>query len=185
MSDAQYLVVTDDVRRNREKWRYTGRLRPEFAVTPSAGQRSVWDFPRPPRIEPVAQQIRVEAEGNEIASTRRGRQVLETSGAPTYYFPPEDVRVARIRLSGRRFHCEWKGISDAFDVGEVVDAGWQLTEVYSEFAEMLGWYAFYPQRVACFVGAERAGAQPGGYYGGWVTRDLAGPIKGGPGTSDW
>ena len=38
---------------------------------------------------------------------------------------------------------------------------------------------------ACFVGDERVTPQPGGFYGGWITRNLVGPFKGGPGTAGW
>ena len=36
-----------------------------------------------------------------------------------------------------------------------------------------------------YVGDERGTPQPGGYYSGWVTSKLRGPIKGLPGTESW
>ncbi len=123
--------------------------------------------------------------GEAVAYTNEGRRVLETAGAPTYYFPPNDVNQALVRVTGASFHCGWKGRSQVVDIGGVRDAGWMLSAVYPEFAELYGWFAFYPQRLACYIEQERAGAQPGGYYGGWVTRDLAGPIKGGPSSRGW
>lgn len=183
------LVVTEAVAHHRATWRYRGTERPPFAEPTGPGQRSVWDFPRPPRIVPITSELRVEYAGDVIAQTTRGVEVLETAGAPTYYFPPDDVVAARIILTTRSFHCEWKGISNAVDVAvngqHMGDAGWQLTAAYPEFADLLGWTAFYPQRVACFRDGERATAQPGGYYGGWVTSDLTGPIKGGPDSGGW
>jgi len=46
--------------------------------------------------------------------------------------------------------------------------------------------AFYPALMdACFVGEELVRAQPGGFYGGWITNDVVGPFKGPPGTNAW
>ena len=181
----QLLIPTPDVVRAREKWRYFGQERPAFAVPPGSGQISVWDFPRPPRIEDARARLRVESSDRIIAETTRGVRVLETAGAPTYYFPPEDVDSGLLKRTGSAFHCEWKGISDEIAIEQSERSGWVLRQVYAEFEALLGWFAFYPQDLRCFVGNERVGAQPGGYYGGWVTADLVGPIKGEPGSGGW
>ncbi len=173
------------VERARQHWRYTGRERPDFAQEPGPGHESVWDFPRPPRIEATGKPLRVMLGDRALAFTTRGMRVLETAGAPTFYFPPEDVNAALLRRTGDSFHCEWKGISQELAADAVESAGWVLTQAYPEFRDLLGWYAFYPDQLACFVGNERAASQPGGYYGGWVTADLAGPIKGAPGSQGW
>ncbi|RIA55260.1 DUF427 domain-containing protein [Dichotomicrobium thermohalophilum] len=173
------------VQRARQHWRYDGSARPPFAEEPGADQESVWDYPRPPRIEPTDKPLRVMLGEKELARTTRGMRVLETAGAPTLYFPPEDVTTERLCHTGRSYHCEWKGISKELAADGVDPAGWVLTQAYPEFRELLGWYAFYPQELACFVGEERAGSQPGGYYGGWVTADIVGPIKGAPGSESW
>ena len=179
------LTPTDDVLSARSKWRYRGQERPPFAIKPEAHQLSVWDFPRPPRIELFDRDLRVECGGQVIARTSRGRRVLETAGAPTYYFPPDDVISKDFKRTGNSFHCEWKGISHEVSLPSAEQAGWVLGAVYPEFNELCGWYAFYPQNLNCFIDQDRVGAQPGGYYGGWVTSDLVGPIKGGPGTEGW
>lgn len=179
------IQPTPQVEQARRKWRYTGAERPPFAESPAPGQESVWDFPRPPRIEPVAAPLRVVLGDVELARTTRGLRVLETAGAPTFYFPPEDVNTDSLHRTGRTYHCEWKGLSDELAAQGADPAGWVLTQAYPEFRELLGWYAFYPQALACYVGDERAGSQPGGYYGGWVTTGLAGPIKGAPGSESW
>lgn len=181
----QLLIPTPDVIRAREKWRYVGQERPAFAAQPSSGQISVWDFPRPPRIEDAAIRLRVESCDQLIAETTRGVRVLETAGAPTYYFPPEDVDSGLLNRTGSSFHCEWKGISDEIASQQASRAGWMLSGVYAEFEALYGWFAFYPQNLRCFVGDERVDSQPGGYYGGWVTTDLVGPIKGEPGSGSW
>lgn len=169
----------------RSKWEFTGKARPSFANEPGPTQRSVWDFPRPPAIRPSALTLTVKHRGIVVAQTNSACEVLETAGAPTYYFPPDDVDQTLIKVSNRRFHCEWKGISSALDLDDVRDIGWRLDAVYEEFGPLLGWIAFYPQHMDCFVGDERARPQPGGYYGGWVTKDIAGPVKGGPGSRSW
>jgi uncharacterized protein (DUF427 family) len=180
------LIATDDVERSRAKWRYQGQERPPFAIKPEAHQLSVWDFPRPPRIENFdGHHLRVEFGGQIIARTSQGRRVLETAGAPTYYFPPEGIISKAIERTGNSFHCEWKGMSDEVSVATTKQAGWVLEAVYQEFRELYGWYAFYPHTLNCFIDDEQVGPQPGGYYGGWVTRDLVGPIKGEPGTENW
>lgn len=179
------LEVTPDVQRARSKWTYTGKVRPPFAEPPGPGQESVWDFPRPPRIEPVGLVLSVQSGDAILARTGKGYRVLETAGAPTYYFPPDDVDVTAVEVRPETFHCEWNGFSNATSTRDVPAAGWVMTAVYPEYAGLFGWYAFYPQRLHCFIGDERVTGQPGGYYGGWVTPALSGPIKGGPGSSGW
>jgi len=173
------------VQRAREQWRYDGGARPPFAEEPGPGQESVWDFPRPPRIEPTDKPLRVMLDDTGLARTTRGMRVLETAGAPTFYVPPDDVNTELLRRTGNRYHCEWKGISEELAADGVEPAGWVLTQAYPEFRELLGWYAFYPQALACYVGDERVESQPGGYYGGWVTADIVGPIKGTAGSENW
>ncbi|MCS7289004.1 MAG: DUF427 domain-containing protein, partial [Roseiflexus sp.] len=68
-------------------------MRPVQRIPPGPGQESVWDYPRPPRVEPTSRRVRVVFGGVTIADTRRALRVLETSHPPTYYIPPEDVRM--------------------------------------------------------------------------------------------
>jgi uncharacterized protein (DUF427 family) len=155
-----------------------------------AGQRSVWDFPRPPAIENVPSEVRVELGGVEIARSTRCVRVLETSHPPVYFFPPEDVRTDLLKPTGRTSACEWKGRALYFDV--VTDSGATTREVaftYPEptkrFEEYAGWLSFYADELACYVGEERVTPQPGLFYSGWVTSEFAGPFKGGPGSWGW
>jgi uncharacterized protein (DUF427 family) len=187
------LAVTGpgrEVLRAREAWRWVGRERPPFAETPAAGQESVWDYPRPPRIEPVSARLLVVHAGCVVADTREGVRVLETAGAPTYYFPPGDVDGDRLVHTSGRSGCEWKGRAHHFDVEvdgrRARDAAWCYPDPYPEYAALAGWLSFMPGRIgACTIGEERVAPQPGGYYGGWVSAALAGPIKGVPGTEGW
>jgi uncharacterized protein (DUF427 family) len=153
---------------------------------------SVWDYPRPPRLEPVARRLCVVLGGTVIAETTRGHRVLETSHPPVYYVPAEDVaKGALVPSGGRRSHCEWKGAADYFDVlgGRGVRrerAAWTYRNPARPFEAIRDAVAFYPAEMdECSVDGEIVSPQPGGFYGGWITKDIAGPFKGGPGTSGW
>ncbi|MEO0587078.1 MAG: DUF427 domain-containing protein, partial [Planctomycetota bacterium] len=81
---------------------------PVRPVTPGPGQESVWDYPRPPRLEPVPDTIRIEFAGREILRTSGAFRVLETSHPPTYYLPPADFADGVLRpVSGAASFCEW------------------------------------------------------------------------------
>ena len=182
------LALTAQIRAARGKWRHRGEQRPDFAEGVNAGEESVWDFPRPPRIEPVGKVIRVAVERSAVAvvaGTTQSVRVVETAGAPTYYVPPGDVDTSVLTREADTLSCEWKGIAALFRVGGIKSAGWCYESTYPEFAAIRGWYSFHPSLLACYVAGERVKPQPGGYYGGWVTACLKGPIKGGPGTQHW
>lgn len=179
------LPVSAQIEAARSKWEFDGRRRPEFAEPTAAGDESVWDFPRPPLIVPVAARLRVVCDGIPVAETESGVRVLETAGAPTYYFPPRDVDPALVEFGDMVSICEWKGVAQAVHVAGRQDAGWRYVRMFEAFAQLHEWLSFYPSRLECYVGDARAEPQPGGYYGGWVLGNLRGPIKGGPGTQDW
>ena len=182
----EILALTPAVANARAKWQFRGVERPEFALTASSDEESVWDYPRPPRMAEVTERLKVLNGELLIAQTERGIRVMETAGAPTYYFPPGDVCREHLTMQApAQFSCEWKGSAMGFSVAGVRDAAWAYTSTYPEFASIRGWFAFFPAQLDCYVGAERVNPQPGGYYGGWVTRNLRGPIKGEPGTEDW
>ncbi|MEQ8857125.1 MAG: DUF427 domain-containing protein [Pseudomonadales bacterium] len=185
MEQTEVLALTPRVAAARDHWRWRGQARPPFTDTPGSGQISVWDFPRPPRLEPVAVCLSVRGGDTLLARTERGCRVLETAGAPTYYFPPEDVAVDALRVTAGRSLCEWKGVAQSYAWADVDPAAWCYPQTFAEFTAIRGWFAFYPGVLDCRVGDERASAQPGGYYGGWVTADLCGPIKGEPGSGAW
>jgi uncharacterized protein (DUF427 family) len=166
-----------------------GRTMPN-RIAPGPGQESVWDYPRPPRLEASVRHVRIEFGGETIAETRAAYRVLETSHPPVYYIPPEDLRVEFLRRSDRQTVCEWKGIAIYYSVvvGERVapDAAWCYPDPEPAFAPLARYVAFYPSRMdACFLDGERVTAQPGDFYGGWITPDIVGPFKGDPGTSGW
>lgn len=159
-------------------------------ITPGPGQESVWDYPRPPRLELAGRTLRIEVGDRVLAETTRGLRVLETSHPPTYYFPPEDVDESLLVQIERTTFCEWKGSAAYVDVlvGEVrrPGAGWRYLRPTPDFQALTGHYAFYAQMMdACFVDGERAEPQPGEFYGGWVTSHVVGPFKGIPGSRGW
>lgn len=181
---------TDTHAQEREKWRTIVRLRPADIVRPGPGQESVWDYPRPPRVEPVAARVRVEFEGRTLADTALALRVCETSSPPVYYIPQGDIEMAYLEPSPRTSFCEWKGVAAYWSVrvGQryAKDAAWSYPAPDAGFEVLREWIAFYPRRMdACWVGEQRVTPQPGFYYGGWVTPDLVGPFKGSPGSEGW
>ena len=127
-------------------------------VEPGPGQESVWDYPRPPR---------------RAAVHRRRRVVL---GA--------------LLLEAGSSWCEWKGSAHYYSVrgGEQIAqrSAWSYAHPNPEYRELAGMVAFYPALMdACFVDDELVCAQPGGFYGGWITSEVVGPFKGSPGTNWW
>jgi uncharacterized protein (DUF427 family) len=162
----------------------------ERRIAPGPGQESVWDYPRPPRLEPTTRRLRVLFNGVVIADTQRGYRVLETSHPPVYYFPPDDIQQQHIlRADGSSF-CEFKGRAGYYTVtvGErrAEDAAWYYLDPTPAFRPIAGAVAFYASKMdACYVDDELVTPQPGGFYGGWITADVVGPFKGGPGTWGW
>lgn len=147
---------------------------------------SVWDYPRPPALEASTKRVRVEHGGETIADSERALRVLETSQAPAYYIPPEDVRADLLEKHDGRTFCEWKGQASYWTVDGSPAAAWSYPQPVERYAALRDYVAFYPQRVdACFLGEERVEPNPGGFYGGWITSDISGPFKGGPDTAGW
>ena len=159
-------------------------------IRPKTNQESVWDYPRPPRLEPTSKHIQVFAGGALLAETRRALRLLETSHPPTYYLPREDVDAAQLIASPKQSFCEWKGVASYFHVlaGDELqrDVAWTYESPTAEFAALAQHVAFYAAAMdRCLVDGEIVRPQPGGFYGGWVTDDVVGPFKGGPGSSGW
>jgi uncharacterized protein (DUF427 family) len=155
-----------------------------------AGQESVWDFPRPAVAEFISSHLKIIHRGVTIAETRRGVRTLETSHPPSYYFPREDVAMAFLSPSANRSFCEWKGDAAYLNIavkGEILrDVAWTYQQPTASFVVLRDHIAFYAAPFdGCFVDGEKAVPQPGGFYGGWVTSKLAGPIKGILGSRFW
>ena len=159
-------------------------------IEPKAGQESVWDYPRPPRLEPPNKHLKIIFGGEIIAETSRAFRVLETSHPPVFYFPPADVRMEFLTKAAGTSFCEWKGSAGYYDlqVGEksVKNAAWFYPNPTRNFAEIANYIAFYPSKMdACYVNDELVQSQEGDFYGGWITSEIVGPFKGGAGTFGW
>ena len=66
---------------------------PPQRIQPQPGQESVWDYPRPPRLEKVVKRIQIVFNSQTIVDTTASYRVLETSHPPVYYFPPADIQM--------------------------------------------------------------------------------------------
>lgn len=158
-------------------------------IVPS--QESVWDYPRPPRLEPTARRIRVVFRGITIADSTRALRILETSHPPNYYVPFADVLIEHLTASAAAMSfCEWKGDASYFDVvsaGQTARrAAWTYQRPAAPYGALVDHVAFYAEAMdACYVDDERVQPQPGNFYGGWITSDIVGPFKGLPGSSGW
>ncbi|MEO1592085.1 MAG: DUF427 domain-containing protein [Cyanobacteria bacterium J06632_22] len=159
-------------------------------IEPGPGQESVWDYPRPPALEPVSERIRVVLGTITLADTVRSQRVLETSHPPVYYIPPADIQMQYLQQTAKASFCEWKGMAKYYtvQVGDhaVVDAAWAYGEPTSRFVDIADYIAFYPSKMsACYVDEEQVQSQVGDFYGGWITSKIVGPFKGGVGTWGW
>lgn len=159
-------------------------------LEPRSGQESVWDYPRPPRLERSTRRVRVVFNDVTIADSTRSWRVQETSHPPVYYIPREDVRMDALTTTDHVTACEFKGMATYWSIRigdrESANAAWSYEQPVPAFEAIQGHLAFYPSRVdACFVDDEQVTPQAGGFYGGWITSDIVGPFKGDPGTRNW
>jgi uncharacterized protein (DUF427 family) len=150
----------------------------------------VRDYPRPPKVEPITKRIRVKFAGELVADTQRGIRVLETSHPPVYYIPRADIRAELLSIGSRHTFCEFKGLASFWTLRvrdkPSAEAAWSYEDPSPGYEAIRGHLAFYVTRMdACFVDDERVQAQPGQFYGGWVTSEIIGPFKGGPGSTTW
>ncbi|MEM1145027.1 MAG: DUF427 domain-containing protein [Pseudomonadota bacterium] len=167
---------------------HTGQKRPEFAIEPGPDQESVWDYPRPPRLEPSEEVVEVRSGDMLLARSTKALRICETASPPTYYIPEEDVEFSGLRQVNQRSFCEWKGQASYFALESDTDGeavAWLYAQPDERFARIHRHVSFYPARVACFVDGERVTPQPGEFYGGWITSRVVGPFKGEPGTGHW
>ena len=153
-------------------------------------KESVWDYPRPPIVVTDDREVVIEHGGVVIVRSSGAVRVLETSHPPTFYVPADEVASAVLIPSMLRTHCEFKGTATYWDLAvgttRSPNAAWGYAEPMAGYEALRDKVAFYPGRVdSCTVGGERVRAQEGGFYGGWITSEIAGPFKGAPGTSAW
>ena len=179
--------IPDWLARARDKWTNTGTERPDFAEEPGPGQESVWDYPRPPALVGDTRLVVVGDPETPLASTQRALRVLETASPPTFYLPPDDVDRDRLVAATGSSMCEWKGQARYWALRDGPDEviAWDYPNPFGEFERLAGYLSFYPGRIECRVDGEVVRPQPGGFYGGWMTDEIVGPVKGEPGTGGW
>ena len=170
-------------------WEYNGKARPPFAAAPGQGQESVWDYPRPPAVVPTNKTVEVLYHGRVLAMSKRALRVLETAGSPTFYLPVTEVDFDCLSIAPDTSWCEWKGTAKYWHL-ELEDApsiavAWCYPDPNPDYRMLKGLMSFYPGRVECILDGERVQPQAGGFYGGWITEDIVGPIKDEPGTEAW
>jgi uncharacterized protein (DUF427 family) len=173
-----------------QKWRDLERDRPKDIIIPGPGQESVWDYPRPPRVEREKSRIRVEFGSVVIADSNNTYRVLETASPPVYYIPLVDIRMKYLEPSAKSTLCEWKGKAKHWSVRvgkkHSENAAWSYPEPWEGFEFITDHIAFNAGKMdACYVGNKKVLPQPGNYYGGWITSAVVGPFKGEPGTEGW
>ena len=165
-------------------------MRRSQRVEPGPGQESVWDYPRPPRVERSGALVTVVLGGVEVCRSNRALRVLETSHPPGWYLPREDWLPGSLVAAAGSSYCEWKGVAAYLDVvaGGVraARAAWTYPDPVPAYEVLGDAVSVYPAAVdACTVDGERVRPQDGGFYGGWITDDVLGPFKGAPGTLGW
>jgi uncharacterized protein (DUF427 family) len=138
----------------------------------------------------VEAEVEVFFAGRSIAYTDAPLRVLETSHPPVYYVAPDDVEDGVLEPNGNTSVCEYKGEATYFDVvagtKRSKDAAWTYEKPAPGYEAMAGYVAFYPGRVeSALLDGEAVQAQPGNFYGGWITTAVVGPFKGLTGTLDW
>jgi uncharacterized protein (DUF427 family) len=164
-------------------------MRPQ-ALPIKPGQESVWDYPRPPRLERIEKPVQIIFADMLIVDAPWCHRVLETSHPPVYYIEREHIAAGTLEPAAGSSFCEWKGMAAYFDLlasGRRAErAAWCYPDPTPAFVAITDAVAFYAQAMdRCTVGGEVVTPQPGGFYGGWITSDIVGPFKGEPGSLGW
>ncbi|WJL96247.1 DUF427 domain-containing protein [Microbacterium sp. ET2] len=154
------------------------------------GQESVWDYPRPPRMEKVDARVTITLGGELIVDTGDVVRVLETSHPPVFYLPIAAFVDGALTDGVGSSFCEFKGAARYLDVhggGEHRPAAaWNYPRPSAGYELLADRVAVYAQVMdRCTVDGETVTAQPGRFYGGWITSRVAGPFKGVAGSMGW
>lgn len=168
-------------------WQNTGARRPAFAIPPGPAQESVWDYPRPPAIVRDDRPVEIRDGATVIATSDYSYKVMETASPPTFYIPRDSVDLDKLVAIDDRTYCEWKGVASYWALARQPGnpVAWSYDRPRASFEVIREFLGFYPGRAECFLGGERVRAQPGRFYGGWITSEIRGPFKGEPGTGHW
>ena len=170
-------------------WQYNGTTRPDFAEVPSKDQESVWDYPRPPSLRRLDLKIEVKYDGAVLANSREALCVSETASPPVFYISFANVVFDLLCKAPGSSFCEWKGKASYWGIKSNLNrsdsVAWSYEEPLQSYEKLKDHLAFYPGKVDCYLDGEKVAPQPGGFYGGWMTTKICGPVKGGPGTEWW
>ncbi|MCJ1410220.1 hypothetical protein MMC19_004305 [Ptychographa xylographoides] len=155
-----------------------------------------FSFPRPPLLEKTPRHLEIKWNGVLVADTKDAYWVLETTHAPTYYLPPQSILVPLAKSTHSSF-CEWKGRATYWDIKRpssepsnstksvVRNRIWSYESPTKGFTPIKDYVSFYAGPWDCYVDGELVKPQPGDFYGGWMTSEIVGQVKGGPGTWGW
>jgi len=153
------------------------------------GQESVWDYPRPPRVEPTSEQVVVTLDGLPVASTTDAVRVLETSHPPVYYLPVDAFEPGVLEPVAGSSVCEFKGVASYVSLragGRLLSrVGWTYPTPLPGYEVLADRIALYATDLTCTVEGEPVVPQDGGFYGGWITSRVVGPFKGSAGSRGW
>lgn len=173
----------------RSHWHWRGQARPPFATPPNARQESVWDYPRPPRLEVEAREVVVRWGTRLIARSVRAMRALETAHPPSFYIPLDDISPGMLEPAEGTSLCEWKGPARYWSLVDgkrrLPRVAWSYPRPLAGSEALRDGVAFYCQALECTVGGAPVTPQPGGFYGGWITPEVVGPFKGEPGSEGW
>ncbi|GIS69346.1 MAG: hypothetical protein CM1200mP9_01670 [Gammaproteobacteria bacterium] len=97
----------------------------------------------------------VSYDGRKIARSASTKKVVETAGAPPFYFASGDVDTDCLYRANPTSVCEWKGLAVSVDlmlVRKGVGLGFHrhLSRVHGNG----GFYAFYPGKLDCRIDGE-------------------------------
>ncbi|TVY33725.1 hypothetical protein LOCC1_G007951 [Lachnellula occidentalis] len=144
---------------------------------------NVQSFPRPPLLERTPRHLQVKYNGQVMADTTEAYWVLETYHAPTYYLPRSSLSIP-LTKTRKSTYCEWKGWATYYSLSipqsseTIEDRIWSYDSPTKGYQAIKGYVSFYAGPWQCFVDGEEVQPQPGDFYGGWVTEELEGLIKG-------
>jgi uncharacterized protein (DUF427 family) len=160
-------------------------------IEPQPGQESVWDYPRPPRVEATSDRIVIEFGGVVLVDTTNAVRVLETSHPPVYYVPIDAIASGSLEPARVQSFCEFKGLAGYFTIVgpkglRAENAAWYYADPTAGYEALKDRVAIYPSAMdTCTVNGEIVQSQEGDFYGGWITSKVVGPFKGAPGTLGW
>ena len=168
-------------------WANKGTQRPPFAEEPAQWQESVWDYPRPPRLMADGRLVEVHSGDQLIARSDNNYRICETASPPTFYIPSDKIDWSLLEHIEGGSYCEWKGQARYWSLKSdpSLPVAWSYPKPRALFIRIANFVSFYPGRMSCTVDGQQVRAQPGGFYGGWITDEIVGPFKGEPGTGHW